>query len=154
MITEKGVVDRIIEEKAVIRVQQSSSCSTCEARSACRIESDKEMLIEVKNVLNAKVGDWVEISMPIRSLIKMGMLVYLFPVSALIIGAAGGDACAGYLHMEPNLSSILGAALALGLSFGVLKGIERAARNKREYQPRMTRLLVSAGTHAPSGDSK
>jgi sigma-E factor negative regulatory protein RseC len=112
------------------------------------------MLVEVKNLLNANVGDCVEISMPTRSLIKMGMLVYLFPVLVLIIGAAAGNACAGYLDMDSNLASIMGAALALGISFGVLKGIERSARNKREYQPTMTRLLISAGARAPSGDSK
>jgi sigma-E factor negative regulatory protein RseC len=154
MITEKGVVERIIQEKAVVRVQQSSSCATCEARSACNVKSDKEMLVEVENVLSAGEGDCVEISMPARSLIKTGMLVYLFPVLALIIGAGAGNAGAGYLGMEPNLASIIGAALALGISFGALKGIERSARNKREYQPRMTRLLVSARSRGPSGDSR
>jgi len=154
MITEKGVVDRIVREKALVRVRQSSSCATCEARSACRVENDKEMVVEVRNVLNARAGDYVEISMPARSLLKMGVLVYLFPVIALVIGAAAGNALAGNFGMEANLASILGAALALGTSFGFLKLIDRSARGKREYQPQMTRLLVSAGTHAPCGDSK
>jgi sigma-E factor negative regulatory protein RseC len=154
MITEKGVVDRVVREKALVRVVQSSACAACEARSSCRVENDREMVVEVRNVLNARAGDYVEISMPTRSVIKMGVLVYLFPVIALVAGAAAGNGLAGNLGMEANLVSILGAAFALGSSFAVLKVIDRSARGKREYQPQMTRLLVSAGSQTPCGDSR
>ena len=141
MIREKGIVETVAGDKAVVRVLQSSSCATCESRAACSIENDKELRAEVKNDLHAKVGDQVELSMPAPSLFKMGVLVYLFPVLALIVGAGIGNLCAGYLEMDANLASILGGIAALGISFGVLRIIDRSIRSKADYSPRMTRII-------------
>lgn len=154
MITERGVVERIVKEKAVVRVQQSSSCASCEARGACNIENDKPILVEVRNDLQARVGDDVEISIPSRSLIKMGILVYLLPVLGLILGAYVGNAFSTPLDLDSNLASFLGGALALGVSFGVLKKIDRKAQKKPEYHPRMKRILISAVPSARIDDSK
>jgi len=154
MIKEKGIVETVAGDKAVVRIPQGSSCATCESRAACSIDNDKEILVEVKNELHAKAGDHVEISMPAPSLFKMGMLVYLFPVLALIFGAGAGDLCAGYLEMDANLASIIGGIVALGISFGVLRRIERSVRNKPDYNPRMTRILINGVPPARAGDSK
>jgi len=147
MIKEIGIVETVAGDKAVVRIPQGSSCATCESRAACGIDNDKEMLIEVKNELHAKAGDYVEISMPAPSLFKMGMLVYLFPVLALIFGAGAGDLGAGYLEIDSNLASIIGGIVALGISFGVLRRVERSVRNKPDYHPRMTRV-TQPKTHA------
>ena len=141
VIREKGIVETVAGDKAVVRVLQSSCCATCESRAACSIENDKELRAEVKNDLHAKVGDHVELSMPAPSLFKMGMLVYLFPVLALIVGAGIGNLCAGYLEIDANLASILGGIAALGISFGVLRIIDRSVRSKADYSPRMTRII-------------
>jgi len=154
MITEKGLVEQIVGEKAVVRIQPNAACESCEARGSCRGESGKPLLIELRNDLQAKAGDQVEISMPARSLMKTGMLVYLFPVAALIAGAAVGNAFVGPLHMDPNLGALLGGALALGLSLAVIKGVDRSARNRTAYHPRMTRILISADPLVPAGDNK
>ena len=140
MIKETGIVETVAGDKAVVRIPRGSSCATCESRAACSIDNDKEILVEVKNELHAKAGDSVEISMPAPSLFKTGMLVYLFPVLALIFGAGAGDLSAGYLEIDSNLASIIGGIVALGISFGVLRRVERSVRNKPDYHPRMTRL--------------
>ncbi len=141
MVKEKGIVEAVAGDKVVIRITQSSSCGTCESRAACSIENDKEIRVEVKNDLHAKAGDHVEISLPAPSLFKMGMLVYLFPVLALIFGAGIGHLSAGYLEMDANLASITGGIAALGISFAVLRIIDRSVRSKPEYSPRMTRII-------------
>ena len=140
MIKGKGIVETVAGDKAVVRIPQGSSCATCQSRAACSIGNGKEILVEVKNELNAKAGDFVEISMPAPSLFKMGMLVYLFPVLALIFGAGAGDLSAGYLEIDSDLASIMGGIVALGISFGVLRRVERYVGNKPDYHPRMTRV--------------
>jgi positive regulator of sigma E activity len=82
------------------------------------------------------------------------MLVYLFPVLALILGAGAGDLSAGYLEIDSNLASILGGIVALGISFGVLRRVERSVRGKPDYNPRMTRILINGVPSARAGDSK
>jgi len=144
MIREKGIVETVDGDRAVVLIRQSSSCAACESRAACNIDSDKEVRIEVKNELHAKAGDHVEISMPAPSLFKMGTLVYLFPVLALILGAGMGHISASRLAMDENLAAIVGGIAALGISFGVLRRIDRAVRNKSDYIPRMTRIILGA----------
>ena len=144
MIREEGIVEAVAGGTAVVRVPQSSSCATCESRAACRIENDKEIRVEVKNELDAKAGDLVEISIPAPSLFKVGALVYLFPVLALILGAGMGHLTANRLGVDENLASIVGGVVALGISFGALRRIEKAVRNRPDYVPRMTRVMPGA----------
>jgi sigma-E factor negative regulatory protein RseC len=141
MVKERGIVETIAGDRAVVRVSRSSSCATCESRAACKIEDDKELRVEVKNDLRAKAGDQVEISMSTPSLFKMGMLVYLFPVLAMVLGAGIGHVGAGYVEIDANLFSIMMGITALVISFGVLKKIDHALRSKPEYSPRMTRVI-------------
>jgi sigma-E factor negative regulatory protein RseC len=141
MIKEEAIVESTAGDKAVVRIHRSSACAACESRAACGVENDKEIRVEVKNELHANAGDHVEISMPAPSLFKMGMLVYLFPVLAMILGAGVGHLSAGVLKTDANLASIMGGVAALVISFGVLRGIECSVRSKPDYNPRMTRFI-------------
>ena len=102
------------------------------------------MFVEVANDLHAGTGDVVEISVPSGALLRISMLVYFLPVVALILGAAVGAALSDALAMSTTSASILVGVLAMGLSFMILKGIDRHARNRADYSPRMTRILSSA----------
>ena len=144
MITEKGIIQKIIHDKALVRIQKSSACASCESRGACRSLSDKEMLIEVANDLQANVGDQVEISVPAGSLLKLSVLVYLLPVGALIFGAYAGGIWAQSFRAESTSVAIFCGFLAMGACFYILKRLDRAAQAKCEYQPQMRRILFHA----------
>ena len=144
MVTEKGIIQKIIHDKALVRIQKSSACASCESRGACRSLSDKEMLIEVPNDLQANVGDHIEISVPAGSLLKLSVLVYLLPVGALILGAYAGGIWAQSFRAESTLAPILCGFLAMGACFYILKRLDRAAQAKCEYQPHMRRILFHA----------
>jgi sigma-E factor negative regulatory protein RseC len=103
--------------------------------------SNKEVLIEVVNDLQANIGDHVEISVPTGSLLKLSLLVYIFPIIALIVGAVLGGAWAQSFGLPSTLASILGGGFAMGITFYILKRIDRIERVKGEYQPRITRIL-------------
>lgn len=149
MITEQGVIEKIHDNKAVIRIQKGSACAHCESRGACLVTSNKEALLEVKNDLQAHVGDQVELSVPERALVKLSLLVYLLPIIALVIGAFAGGAWAESIRIDPTLASILGGAFAMGVVFYVLKWFNRLAEIKRGYHPRMTRILFKASSQQP-----
>ena len=142
MISELGVVCKILNRNALVRIQKSSACAHCESRDSCEF-SDKEMLVEVLNDLEAKVGDHVEVSLPKSSLLTLSLLVYLFPVAALVCGAYAGSLWAAGIQIDGTLSAILGGALAMGFAFYILKYFDRTAVWKEKYFPRMTRIVVS-----------
>ena len=142
MISEQGVVCKILNSKVLVRVQKSSACAHCESRDACEI-SNKDMLVEVVNDLHAKVGGPGRTQSSEGSLLKLSMLVYLLPVVALIAGAYAGSAWAGSVQADATLAAILGGGLAMGIAFYTLKSVDRAAAAKNRYFPRMTRIIVS-----------
>ncbi len=152
MEREKGIVQQAGNLTATIRIQQSSHCATCASRDNCQTLSDKDMLIEVPNDLNAGEGDQVEIAVPTRSLLKLSLLVYLLPIILLIIGAYIGGEWAVASRRDPTLPSVIGGMGAMVLSFLVLKGFDRKLRGKREYSPRMLRILSSAGSPRHGGN--
>ena len=144
MPTEEGVIKKTSAQKALVRIEKSSCCTTCDSRGTCKVLSDKEVLVEVRNELQAKVGDRVMLSVPARSLLKLALLVYFLPIVGLIIGAYAGGVLAQSLDMETALPSIVGGIIAMGITFYVLKKINRAAEQRRpDYLPRMTRILFS-----------
>lgn len=144
MITEEGIIESISQQNAMVRIQKSSACASCSSKGACHVVSEKEILIEVVNDLKAKVGDRVEISVPARSLLKLSLLVYIIPILALIVGAYTGGAWAESFQVQSTLGAILGGGLAMGITFYVLRKLDRAAQAKSQYRPRMTRVLFSA----------
>jgi sigma-E factor negative regulatory protein RseC len=156
MISERGVVEKIVSQTAVVRLQRSSGCDTCKARGSCHAQGDKEMLVEVQNELRAKEGDSVEVSMPAGSVAKMALVVYLGPVAALIAGAVAGDALGKFFHLDSPLAPVVGGLVLLAACLLALKGYDRFARSRPEYHPHMTRILASGSGPAgpPSGDSR
>ena len=89
----------------------------------------------------------MQLSVPAGSLIKLSLLVYFFPVVALILGAIAGGAWAEFFHMDSTLASILGGGIAMGVTFCVLKWLDKRSAARDEYQPRMTRILSHDESH-------
>jgi len=136
MINERGIVEKLIQNRAVIKIRKNASCETCEAKGSCHAEGDKEMRVEVNNELHAKEGDAVEVSMRARSVAKMASVVYLGPVLSLIAGALIGDAVGG-----SPLAPVVGGGVLLAASLLALKRLDRLARSRPEYHPHMTRII-------------
>jgi len=141
MICERGVVERIVHQKAVVKLQRSAGCETCKARGSCHAEGNTEMRIEVENPLQAREGDMVEVSMPERSVAKMALVVYFGPAAALIAGAFVGDSLGKSCQLDSPLSAVVGGGFFLAASLIALKGFDRFARSRPDYHPRMTRIL-------------
>jgi sigma-E factor negative regulatory protein RseC len=154
MLRERGIVEKVSPQRAVIRIQQSSACAGCEARGACQVNGDKKLLVEVKNDLDAKIGDTVEISMPSGSVLKVSLLVYALPILGLILGALSGGAWAGVFHISSTPASLIGAGAGLAVSVIVLRRFDRSVRSKPHYSPRMTRVFTKAEAPLSCGDSR
>ena len=144
MITEEGVVEKSSPSKAIVRVERNEACANCQTRGACEMLSKKSMRVEVINDLGAKEGDRVEISVPTGSFLKLSMLVYLLPVVALIIGAYVGTLWAEAKGAEGALLPVIFGALAMGISFLILRRFDRRAHSpSSNFQPRLTKILAN-----------
>ena len=143
MVTEEGVIEKTRNQKALVRIKKRSACTRCDSRSSCGVDSGKRIVVEVANNVQAKVGDRVEVSVPVGSLLKLSLFVYILPVVALIIGAYLGEVCAQFLHLRPSVSSIAMGALGMGITFCLLKLYDRSSRADAKYSPHITRIIFS-----------
>ena len=151
MEIEEGVIEKASKRKALVRIQPSSACASCESRGTCDVTSDKKrMMIEVSNDLQAKIGDRVQISMPEGSLLTLSFLVYFLPIVALILGAVLGAKVGPVFNMESTSASIIGGGLAVGLVLFALKWFDQRSNAKDRYYPRMTRIIVSVNSPSPA----
>jgi sigma-E factor negative regulatory protein RseC len=146
LIKEQGIIQEIKRHKAVVRVQQTSACAHCQSRASCDV-SKRDMLIEVSNDLHAKEGDYVEISVPEGTVLKLSLFVYIMPIMALFLGAFLGAAVALPLQMDSTVASILGGGCCMGIVYLVLRKLNKKAESTRRYFPHMIRILPSTAPH-------
>jgi len=151
MISEQGIVEEIRKNTAIIKVVRSSSCKHCAEKDSCSV-AERNMLIEVKNSLNAKEGDMIEVSVPEGTFVKLSLMVYIFPVAALMAGAFLGNFLSMLFNTDPSATAAITAAIFLAASFLCLKVFDKKKATGDKYYPRMTRI-VSSEKNLQSGGS-
>jgi sigma-E factor negative regulatory protein RseC len=151
MISEQGIVEEIRKNTAIIKIEKSASCKHCADKDSCSV-ADRNMLIEVNNILNAKEGDRVEVSVPEGTFVKLSLMVYIFPVAALMIGAILGNFLSMQLKTDPSATAAITGALFLAASFLGLKILDKNKNTGEKYSPRMTRIVFTEKS-LQSGDN-
>lgn len=151
MITQEGVVTRSIGPNIVsIRTIQNAVCKGCSSHGSC--EAAKEGEVEAINTVGAKVGDGVVVGFAAGSLIKISLLLYIFPVCCMILGAVAGSALAPRYGFT---ESALAAACAFGaffLSFLGIRLIGGRLTGDTRYQARVIRVRRSTPDRGTAED--
>jgi sigma-E factor negative regulatory protein RseC len=142
MMEESGTVTKVEGIMAKVAVQKKSSCDGCTAGGACQ-STPEGALIEAFNPVHASVGQVVRISFKPYTYLKGTMLVYGFPVVALIAGAIIGKSI-GELYFQDVNSDMVAAImgfLLLGLSLLGIKIWSDKMESKTEYKPVIEEIL-------------
>lgn len=93
MIEEIATVISTDAGMAIIRVEKTSSCNSCQAKGACGTASFADYFnfkpprFEVENTLNAGSGDRVVVGIPEQTLVAGSFLLYIVPLLLLIMFA-------------------------------------------------------------------
>lgn len=141
MITKEGVVTAVNGGLALITTTRSKACDSCESKDSCGEHSRAEdMTIELENSLNASTGDRVVVGFKSAPLLKITFLLYVFPIIFLIAGAVTGESMAIRFNTDKSLTSLVVGILFFTASFLIIRLINNACANKREYQPFLMRL--------------
>ena len=79
-----GFVRRIVGDKAELEVKRASGCGNCNGcASSCEV---KAHYVVIKNSIDAKVGDFVELKGEPKSILKYMLILYMIPFAFLIAG--------------------------------------------------------------------
>ncbi|MBK8335554.1 MAG: SoxR reducing system RseC family protein [Sterolibacteriaceae bacterium] len=104
---------------AIIAVEaDNGGCGRCDEPGGCRSALLAQMFhqpnceFSVPNLIGARVGDRVLLRLPVGSLARLSLTIYLVPVFAVLVGAAVGVFCVGDVDAR-DTGAICGSLVGL-----------------------------------------
>ena len=134
------------DDKVEVKITRNSACSKCDTKCALADESHErdEIVLEVKNNLNALESDRVILEMQERNLVFATLLIYLNPIILMIAGYFVGvwfGTRIGFISSEP--AGIIGTFIFLIFSFLINKNLNSFWEQKTEFQPKIKKIVNS-----------
>jgi positive regulator of sigma E activity len=143
MAEEQGFVSSVGKDgHAQVVTDRKDACAGCGAKHCCvSFGVNSEMVVKARNMVGAKVGDLVSVSISSGTFIKGAATLYLIPVVGLVLGVLMADAVGASLPMsETAITLVFGfAGLILGFVITALLSRWMSARNK--LTPMITRII-------------
>ncbi|MBI4654665.1 MAG: SoxR reducing system RseC family protein [Nitrospirae bacterium] len=142
MIEETGVVKQVEGNTARVLVQRKSECEKCASAGICE-PAQGGMEIEALNPIHAQVGQKVKVSIKPQAYLKGTMIVYAFPLIALITGAIIGKNIGDAYFKEVNsdLTAAILGFIFLAITFIIIKLWSKKVETKLEYKPVIEEIL-------------
>lgn len=152
MLVETGRVVAVEADALWVETIRRSTCGACAARQGCghgllnRIGAGRSGYVRVLRGPQAdrrpcEVNDQVRISIPEQVILRGSVVVYMLPMLCMLVGAALA------VQLFPAASEALaavGAAVGLGLGFGLVRWHAWRHRDDRELQPTVLEVLPQA----------
>ncbi|MBC8182535.1 SoxR reducing system RseC family protein [candidate division KSB1 bacterium] len=137
-MTESGVINKIIDDKAWVTVIKGEHCQGCTACSAFG-EGSAELI--ARNETTAKVGDRVEVEIDPQKVVKHSAIVFLLPVFGLVLGYFLGVNYLTKLALPTEGAGILGSLGMMVLTFIGIVFYDRKIGKSGEVHARVVRVL-------------
>lgn len=139
MIETEAVVVRTEHAIAYVKAERKSGCSACSTGSCgtsvlANFFAQKTPLYRASNEVGAKVGDRVMVGMDESAMFKGTLLLYLFPLLLLFVGAVAGSVLAVSAEVKDGYS-VVGACVGLVIGFLGLKLSSAKLGMSRQFQP-------------------
>ncbi len=137
-----GHVIKINEEMAYVAVERQEACGgNCEACGGCTGEENVS-IVEVRNEIEAEVGDKVILEAPESQLLKYTILLYTVPLIAFIVGLFVSI----YIFQRMNIDnyeiySFLVGLIFIALSIIVIKLFDENAFISSSNMIRLERII-------------
>lgn len=130
MIEEHAVITEQQGDLVTLEIERPTACSLCGQKRGCGNATWGKMLghdqhrVEVKNTLNAKVGDLVMVGLEEKVVLNAALFLYVLPLAGLLLGAL----TAHWVWGE-DITVMIGAVVGLMVGFFITKHL---------YQPQLT----------------
>jgi sigma-E factor negative regulatory protein RseC len=140
-LKQYGLVVSRRNENVVIEVTRSSACG--DKCGSCGGNCEKRVIkAEVKNRLNAKIGDYIEVEVADKSILKAALIVYIMPLALLFVGIWLGYLVGNsFENTNEEIITILMGITFMIISMFFLKRIDVKIKKNSKYQFYMSRIL-------------
>ncbi|MGC9337407.1 MAG: SoxR reducing system RseC family protein [Candidatus Cloacimonadia bacterium] len=132
-----GKVVDVSDDIALVEVEKSGQCNGCKLASLCFHHGKQKTFFEVRNTLDTKKGDIVELLIEPQIRVLSAFLVYILPIVAMIFAYL---LCSLLIGVSENWS-ILVSLCAIPLSLLALRAIDKSFSKRRIGIPKMVRII-------------
>ncbi|WKY46167.1 SoxR reducing system RseC family protein [Eubacteriaceae bacterium ES2] len=140
-MTKYGKIVALKNANAILQVPRSTACG--DKCASCSGHCNQGMIeIEVKNSLDAHIGDRVEIETSTQMVLGAALLVYLVPLMMMLLGVFLTNIIMNSIGISPNefLSAFVGFCF-LALTFVAIRFYDRRSRRNKEEIFTMRKLI-------------
>ncbi len=123
---EEGIIVKIEEKRAVIKTVPTEECRTC---SRCGLARSRRINITAADIQEFKEGDHVTIDVSSLEMMKVYLILYVFPLTVFVSGIL-----ILYAFFRNPLISFAGALLA---TIGAYAGVGWYVRTRTVFSPRI-----------------
>ncbi|MDD4179489.1 MAG: SoxR reducing system RseC family protein [Candidatus Margulisbacteria bacterium] len=131
---DRGIVCRIEGEKAFIEIAASEKCRGC---SACQLLASGQKGVEAENLVGAKIGDLVEVDIPVKGKMLAPIIAFGLPVFFLFLGIILGS-------FISQRYAIIWGLIFFAVSIRLVRLLDDLLAARPAFKNRITRRLTSA----------
>jgi len=135
-VNEQGTVSKVEGKKATVVFARKGMCKDC---GACLKAGPDEMMVEVENTLDAKVGDVVAIEMRQGVFLEATLVMYGLPLLALVAGLL---VCR--LIGANDLVTVIGGLGCAVIAFAAIRIFEPKFSRSLRFRHKMTEIVERA----------
>jgi sigma-E factor negative regulatory protein RseC len=139
---QTGVVVALEGDKAKIKMQRHTACGDC---GACQVsKSQLEVLLEAENHVGAKTGDFVEVNMETLDFLSATVIVYLYPLIAMMVGIFAGYYGILALGFEHRTAEGIGAVIGIlgaASTYMIIRMNEKKIKGMKKYRPAISSII-------------
>jgi len=143
MLETRAIIIQTDGKYALVQASQANGCEQCSGKGCgagklSQLFCSKPRQFRVDNQINANVGDQVIISVAEGAVLRGIGLVYLLPLTLLLMGAMLGNILAAQTEQHDGYAAV-GALLGLLVGFAFAKWIS-LRQDRSRFQPYIARL--------------
>ena len=144
MARTKGKVTGTAEDGwAQLIIERTGGCGGCQTTHKCHsCLSHAKTEARALNVVGAKTGDLVSVSINTGTLLKSAAILYFLPVVGLLVGAFTGPVVGKMLGLSETGSAILFGFVGLCLGFIFVVFYSRKMSAKNRLTPKIDHIIV------------
>lgn len=144
--TEIGEVIQVFHRTVQLRIENpTEACGTCNVKSSCHTKPDssKEKHVTALDPFGLKVGQLVKIHLEPKKLVKASIIIFAFPLLALLLGAILGSFIANAFGFKDYLDiyAIGGGFSGLGITIVGLKAYNKKLEKTNQYYPTVVKII-------------
>ncbi|OWZ83593.1 SoxR reducing system RseC family protein [Natranaerobius trueperi] len=146
MSQSEGQIGEVIQEKdgyVTVKVQRHSACKKC---GACDfgLSKNKASTFELKNSINAKIGDKVMIDLEGKDIVQASILIYMVPLLALVTGIIFGSNFFSDLDINEDILGFISGIILMSFAFVGIRIYDKKLQNydSTKFTPQLKKIIT------------